>query len=100
LLSGQARYYDNAWMCWRTAFRECIKLKHSLPDVESQYRLQCWLDNNLLDTEIGEWSRRGAADAIEYYNSIAGNFTELRKSYDWEWLADYAFIKHGLTPDQ
>ena len=100
LLSGQARYYDNAWMCWRTAFRECIKLKHSLPDVESQYRLQCWLDNNLIGTEIGEWSRRGAADAVEYYNSVAGDFVELRKSYDWEWLANYAFIQHNLTPDQ
>jgi hypothetical protein len=100
MLSGQARYHDNAWMCWRTAFRECIKLQHSLPDVESQYRLQCWLNNNLLGNEMGEWSRHGAADAVEYYNSVAGDFAELRKSYDWAWLASYAFMRRNLTPDQ
>lgn len=100
VLSGTAHYHHSAWMCWRTAFRECIKLRHSLPDVENEYRLQAWLDNNLVDSNYGEWSRRGAADAVEYYNSVDGQFSELRNSYDWTWLAKYARIKHGLTPDQ
>lgn len=96
-LSGVARYYDSAWMSWRTAFRECIKLQHSLPDVENEYRLQCWLENNLIDDELGEWSRRGAADAVEYYNSVNGDFEKLRLTYDWEWLAKYAHAKHNLS---
>ena len=100
ILSGVAHYHDSAWMAWRTAFRECIKLRYSLPDVENEYRLQAWLDNNLVETENGEWSRRGAADAIEYYDSVGGDFVELRRSYDWAWLADYAFMQRGLTTDQ
>ena len=97
VLSGTARYDDTPWMTWRTAFRECIKLKHSLPDVENEYRLNQWLTQ---DNTTGEWSRKGAEDAVEYYDAVAGNFAELRKSYDWAWLASYALIRRNLTPDQ
>ena len=93
ILSGVANYHYDAWTCWRTAFRECIKLKHSLPDVENQYRLNQWLTK---DTTDGEWSQKGAQDAIEYYNDVAGDFAELKKSYDWNWLASYALIKRNL----
>ena len=98
VLSGTAYYNSDAWCCWRTAFRECIKLRGAT-DVESEYRLRQWLTVNLAGT-VGEWSIRGAKDAVEYYESVDGNFTELRKSYEWAWLASYAFVKHGLTPDQ
>ena len=97
ILSGTANYHTSNWMCWRTAFRECIKLQHSLPDVENEYRLQKWLS---VDHSSLKWSQKGAEDAVEYYNSVAGDFTELRKSYDWAWLASYALLKRGLTPDQ
>ena len=98
ILSGTAYYTSSAWTCWRTAFRECVKLRGST-DVESQYRLDKWMTVNNGGT-VGKWSIRGAEDAVEYYESVNGNFTELRKSYDWEWLSSYAFVKHGLTPDQ
>ena len=98
ILSGTAYYNMDAWTCWRTAFRECLKLR-SATDVESQYRLRQWITVNKADT-VGEWSIRGAQDAVEYYESVGGDFTELRKSYDWPWLSSYAFVKHGLTPDQ
>jgi hypothetical protein len=100
VVSGVADYYSSAWMSWRTAFRECIKLKHSLPDIENEYRLQAWLNNNLVGSEYGEWSRCGAADAVEYYESVNGDFEELRKSYEWAWLAGYAFMRRNLTTDQ
>jgi hypothetical protein len=96
--SGTAYYNMDAWCCWRTAFREALKL-HASTDVESQYRLQQWLTVNHAGV-IGEWSIRGAQDAVEYYESVGGDFAELRKSYDWAWLSSYAFVKHGLTPDQ
>ena len=97
VLSGVARYNDTPWMTWRTAFREVLKLKASLPDVESEYRLNKWLTHGRLTN--GEWSVWGAEDAVEYYDSVAGDFKQLRKSYDWAWLASYAFIRRNLTPD-
>jgi hypothetical protein len=97
VLSGVARYADTPWMAWRTAFREVLKLKASLPDVESEYRLGKWLEN---DWGLnGNWSRLGAQDAVEYYDSVTGDFEQLRKSYDWAWLASYALIRRNLTPD-
>jgi hypothetical protein len=103
LMSGVAMYNTTAWMAWRTAFRECIKLKHSLPDVENEYRLSQWLSNTRTFRSLlqnSEWSVRGAEDAVEYYEQVDGDFVELRKSYDWAWLASYAFLKRNLTPDQ
>jgi hypothetical protein len=97
VLSGVARYNDTPWMTWRTAFREVLKLRASLPDVESEYRLNKWLTHGRLTN--GEWSVWGAEDAVEYYDSVAGDFEQLRKSYDWAWLASYAFIRRNLTPD-
>ena len=98
ILSGTAYYTSSAWTCWRTAFREVLKLK-ATTDVESQYRLKQWLKENNTGTYF-KWSHIGAQDAVEYHESVGGDFAELKKSYDWAWLASYAFVKHGLTPDQ
>jgi hypothetical protein len=97
IVSGTAMYHESDWMCWRTAFREVLKLKASLPDVESEHRLNRWLT---VDTTPGEWSRKGAEDGAEYYDSVNGDFSALKKSYEWAWLASYAFMKRSLTPDQ
>jgi hypothetical protein len=99
MISGTANYHYSKWVAWRTAFRECIKLKHSLPDVENEYRLARWLTalNNVENSEYSIW---GAEDAVEYYEAVGGDFAELRKSYDWAWLASYALLKRNLTPDQ
>ena len=99
ILSGTAWYTDSPWMAWRTAFREVLKLKDSLPDVESEYRLNMWL-SNAGEVPNAEWSQWGAEDAVEYYNAVAGDFAELKKSYDWAWLASYAFMRRSLTTDQ
>ena len=97
IVSGTAMYHESDWMCWRTAFREVLKLKASLPDVESEHRLNRWLT---VDTTPGEWSRKGAEDGVEYYDSVGGDFDALKKSYEWSWLASYAFMKRSLTPNQ
>jgi hypothetical protein len=99
ILSGTAWYTDSSWMAWRTAFREVLKLKDSLPDVESEYRLRMWL-SNAGEVPNAEWSQWGAEDAVEYYDAVAGDFAELKKSYDWAWLASYAFMRRSLTTDQ
>jgi hypothetical protein len=98
--SGIAYYDYTPWMAWRTAFREAIKLRASLPDVENEYRLKEWLGRPLAPSTNGQWSQWGAQDAVEYYEQVKGNPTELRKSYEWDWLASYAFVKRSLVPDQ
>jgi hypothetical protein len=98
VLSGTAYYNDTPWMAWRTAFRECIKLKDSLPDVENEYRLNRWCVNG--EGANAQWSSLGAQDALEYYDAVGGDFAELKKSYDWAWLASYALLKRNLTQHQ
>jgi hypothetical protein len=99
--SGTAHYTDTPWMAWRTAFREVLKLKQSLPDVENEYRLNKWLGSEMIDPvpAHSEWSRIGAEDAMEYYNEVNGEFAALKKSYEWEWLASYAFMKRNILPE-
>jgi len=95
--SGRADHASSAITCWRTAFRECIKLKAALPDIEAEYRLNKWLTVADKNISFSKWSLVGALDAVEYYDSVNGDFAELKKSYEWDWLASYAFIKHGLA---
>ena len=97
VLSGEAIYYTSNWVAWRTAFREALKLRASLPDVENEYRLKQWLE---VDHGAGKWSSKGAEDAVEYYEEVGGDFAALRKSYEWAWLASYAFVKRSLTTDR
>jgi hypothetical protein len=92
MVSGTAYYDNDPWTCWRTSFRECIKLRHSLPDVESEYRLAEWLSRG--DGVNGVWSMRGAQDAVDYYDAVGGNFSEIKKTYEWAWLASYAMMIH------
>ena len=99
ILSGIARYADDPWIAWRSAFRECLKLKHSLPNIDSQYRLSQWLREDTTSA-VARWSSIGAQDAVNYYESVDGDFASLRMTYEWEWLADYLFTLHNLTPDQ
>jgi hypothetical protein len=102
LLSGETTYHYSDWMCWRTAFREVIKLRHD-PTPENRWRLTQWLKPTNLDKVWGdqseEWSQRGAEDGVEYYDEVKGDFDQLKKSYEWRWLASYALIKRGLVPD-
>ena len=95
ILSGTAHFNQNPWMTWRTAFREVIKLKHfqSLTStVETAHRLKVWL--NKAEGLHSEWCLRGAADAVEYYESVAGDFSKLMLSYEWNWLQSYYDSKY------
>ena len=98
VISGTAEYAYSKWSAWRTAFRECVKLCGQ-DDVESKFRLKQWLTVSGNEPN-GEYSVYGAEDAVEYYREVGGDFDALKKSYEWEWLASYAFIKRGLSPAQ
>ena len=67
--------------------------------MESTYRLNRWRIKGSEHLN-GEWSMYGAEDAVEYYNEVDGDFEALKKSYEWSWLAAYAFMKRNLTTDQ
>jgi hypothetical protein len=98
ILSGTAHFNQNPWMAWRTAFREVVKLKHfqSLtPTVETVHRLKVWL--NKAQGSYAEWCLRGAADAVEYYNSVDGDFGKLMLTYEWNWLQAYYDAKYQLV---
>jgi len=95
ILSGVAHYNQDAWTTWRTAFREVVKLKHFQSvstTVETEYRLKKWL--SVANGDYSEWSIRGSEDAVEYYTSVRGNYEDLKLTYEWQWLKDYAVKKH------
>lgn len=83
--SGVGLYNSSDWDTYRTAFRECIKLKHS-KDVESKKRLDVWL--TIADGEFAQYSLQGARDAIDYYKSVNGDIEKLKLSYDWSWIRE------------
>jgi len=86
VLSGTANFNTDPYSTWRTAFREVIKLQSAYDDV-SKERLKVWL----IDAK-GEYSKHcllGAHDAVEYYQSVHGDITKLKLSYEWKWLQDY-----------
>lgn len=83
LLSGVANFNTDIWSTWRTSFREVVKLKSDTTD-ESKERLNVWMTQ--ASGEHSEWCLRGAQDASEYFDSVGGDFFELRDSYEWSWL--------------
>jgi hypothetical protein len=88
LNSGIAVYNTDAWSTWRTAFREALKLKATIvdnpDDTASINRLMAW--STVGNGNYGEYSIKGALDAIEYYDEVNGDMGKLRLSYEWEWL--------------
>jgi hypothetical protein len=87
LLSGTARFNQDPWMTWRTAFREVVKLKHFMatqPTLETEHRLNTWL--TVADGDYAEWCLRGSIDAVDYYKEVAGDYDQLVLSFEWAWL--------------
>lgn len=86
-----AHFNADPWMTWRTAFREVVKLKHfsvAQPSVETEYRLNVWLTK--AEGQNADWCLRGAADAVDYYASVEGDYNRLLLTFEWAWLREYA----------
>ena len=98
---GVAIYNTDPWTTWRTAFRECVKLKYysvNSPHKQTEDRLNSWI--TIGNGEFGDWSILGAKDAVEYFESVSGDLTQLMNSYDWKWLEKYYNIKYTKTIDK
>jgi len=96
-VSAIAHYNTTPELTWRTAFREAIKLKDDViktGSVESDYRLTTWL--TIGDGDYAEFSILGAEDAVGYYGEVAGNYTELMRSFEWAWLREYYAKKYSV----
>ena len=85
LNSGVSRYNTSEWDTYRTAFRECIKLKY-YGDKESMERLNVWL--TVANGDFAQYSLQGAKDAVDYYEAVNGDLEKLKLSYDWAWIKD------------
>lgn len=86
-ISGVATYDCDPKTAWRTAFRETVKLKHYQcirPDIETSFRLERWLEVG--KGNFGMYSQLGAQAGVDYYDSVKGDFAELKKTYDWKFL--------------
>jgi hypothetical protein len=96
-LSAIAHYNTTPELTWRTAFREVIKLKDNVEktgSIESTYRLTIWL--NQAEGLHAEWSIQGADDAVEYYEQVNGDYTELMRSFEWAWLREYYASRYSV----
>jgi hypothetical protein len=83
--AGVASIDQDPQVAWRTAFREVVKLQYyqkTKPTLETEHRLQTWLSvgNN--------YTLSAAKHAVDYFKKVDGNFEELRKTYDWDWIED------------
>jgi hypothetical protein len=96
-LSAIAHYNTTPELTWRTAFREVIKLKDNVEktgSIESTYRLTTWL--NQAEGLHADWSIQGADDAVEYYEQVKGDHTELMRSFEWAWLREYYSSRYSV----
>lgn len=87
MLSGTAHFNQDAWMTWRTAFREVVKLKHFMatqPTLETEHRLNVWL--NTAKGRYSNYCLDGARDAVAYYEEVNGDYSKLMLSFEWAWL--------------
>ena len=97
VVSAIAHYNTTPELTWRTAFRECIKLKDDAEktgSIESNYRLVIWL--NQAEGLHAESSLQGARDALGYYNDVNGDYDKLMLTFEWAWLKQYYATKYTL----
>lgn len=97
VVSATAHYNTTPELTWRTAFRECIKLKDDVvrtDSIESKHRLNTWLSQAV--GANSEWSIQGAKDAVEYYDQVEGDMDQLMLTFEWAWLKDYWATKYTL----
>ena len=92
IVSGTANFNTDEWSTWRTSFREALKLRANDDEV-SKKRLEFWLTTGM--GKFSEYSTDGAQHAVEYYESVNGDFEKLKLSYDWPWLKEYFNDKYN-----
>jgi len=87
LLSAETTFYTDPQVCYRTAFREIVKLlynKKLKPTVENNFILKKWSD---LDIVPGaSYVNAAREDALHFVRSHDYNFDVIFKSYEWDYV--------------
>jgi len=96
VLSCYGTFDQSPYHTWRTAFRECAKLAYFEsvnPTVEGEHRLHVWQTTATGDQ--AEWCLTGARDGVEFFNSVEGDLSKLKQSFEWTWLRSRFVAKYG-----
>jgi hypothetical protein len=96
LLSAETTFYTDPKVCYRTAFREIVKLlynKHLKPTVENNFVLHKWLDPGLVPGS--SYVRDAGKDAISFVESHNYDFDTMFKSYEWGFVDSQFEQRYG-----
>lgn len=89
-LSAYGYFAATPYQAWRTAFRECTKLRSKCirdqVDIETEYRLDVWTSK--AEGDYAEWVLAGANDGVAYADTIETD-DQLMIINDWNWLRQY-----------
>ena len=94
ILSGVSNFNLDPLVTYRTAFREVIKLLYYQKlhnNDENNNRIKQWL--TVANGTNSEWCLAGANDALEYFNSVSGDYDTILNTYHWQWVDNYAKTK-------
>ena len=93
ILSAYGYFAEDEYRAWRTAFRECTKLRskciQNQVDVETDYRLRVW--TSYAQGPYKDWVLQGARDGVEYADSSK----DLMNILDWTCLKNYFDKKYS-----
>lgn len=93
-LSASTTFNQDPQVCYRTAFREVVKLhyfQHTEPTIETAFVIRKWAKPN--DQIPGsEYALAAYQDAVEFVESNNYNFDKIFESYEWD-LVDSLFAK-------
>ena len=87
VLSATTTFHTDPRVCYRTAFREIVKLiynKHIKPTVENAYVLGKWLDPDIVPG--ASYVKAAGEDAIDFVRSNNYDFDSIFKSYEWDFV--------------
>ena len=80
LLSGSTTFYEDETVCYRTTFREIVKLlywQENKPTIENNFVLKKWFKTE--QTIIA----KACQDAKKFYTKNKDNYSKLFGTYDW-----------------
>ena len=87
LLSAETVFYTDPRVCYRTAFREIVKLMYASktkPTVETDYILHKWLNPGQVPGS--SYVLAAGNDAKSFVKSYNYDFKEMFKTYEWEFV--------------
>jgi hypothetical protein len=87
LLSAETTFYTDPRVCYRTAFREIVKLLYNKklnPTVENNFILNKWLNPELVPG--ASYVQAAGEDARNFVESHDYDFESIFKSYEWDYV--------------